>query len=466
VASRPTTDLLAGRARLHEISRSTLDAARWLIPDYHVGPFHRQLSAVCDAVVDAVIVGSGARETASAPPRHGKSEMLGIATPTSLLARSVIARKPRSVLYVTANAERARKVSRKMRGVVKRLHALTSDASLAPGELWTQSEWETAGGFTWTSLGAGAATGGIGADLLLLDDLIGHGATYRSRAKREAIKEAVDEDYLSRLMGGSAIHIETRRGIEDTTGWLLREYGHVWRSHVWRCFERGRGYLWPELYGEEWRARMPHLTDSAPVWRALYQQEPVPEGGTLIPEEWLSSTYSESPTIAASLAERVVIGVDLAAKGKTTSDACAFVVIGVRGAFRDVIHVRSERMDYPAARQYLRELVAEWRPAAVVVEGAANGDALVADLQSVIPGLRSEPPRGDKVARLTPHLPAIAARQIRLPAALAPWTRSYREELTGFAGIDGEPDDQVDATVWALVAAAETPRIDWTRVLG
>lgn len=447
-------DQYGAELELTSARRSTVRTAGWRKPKYVPVPFHDELGVLCNRIAASALDGSGLRATCSAPPRHGKTELIGIALPlrAAMLAQRA-GRDAFAVLYVTASAQNAKKVSLAVRAACERIHRETGDEWWAPGDIWEGLDWQTKGGFTWRALGWSSGTGGIGCHLLIMDDLIGSGATYRSRAKREAIRLAVQEDLLSRIMdGGAAVHMETRRGTEDTTGWLLQEYPEVWEEHVWRCRAANNDYLWPAKYGAEWRAKNPHLTDSSPVWRALYQQEPVPEGGTLVPPDWLDATYSEPCTTAGALADRIVIGVDLAAKAKSTSDACAFVVLGARGAFRDVLHVRAERMDYPTARQYLRELAAEWQPAAIVVEGAANGDALVADLQSVVPGIRGESPRGDKVARLTPHLPTMAARQVRLPVS-APWVRSFREEVTGFAGIEGEPDDQVDAFVWAMVAA-------------
>lgn len=465
-APRALTAQRDAEIELGSARRSTVRTATWRKPKYRPVRFHDELGALCDRLAESTMAGTGMRVTCSAPPRHGKTELLGHALP---LRAAMLAQRAGldafAVLYVTASAQNAKKVSLAVRGACERIYRETGDEWWAPGDIWEGLDWQTKGGFTWRALGWSSGTGGIGCHLLVMDDLIGSGATYRSRAKREAIRRAVDEDLLSRIMdGGAAVHMETRRGTEDTTGWLLQEYPETWEEHVWRCLDTSTGeYLWPEKYGVAWRARNPQWGDATAVWRSLFQQEPVPEGGTLIPPEWLDATYSEPCPTAGVLADRVVIGVDLAAKAKSTSDACAFVVLGVRGAFRDVLHVRSERMDYPAARQYLRELVAEWTPAAIVVEGAANGDALVADLLSVVPGIRGEPPRGDKVARLTPHLPAMAARQVRLPAS-APWLRAFREEITGFAGVDGEPDDQVDAFVWAMVAAsvvAAPSAADW-----
>lgn len=452
---RPTARRLA---RLAAAMGSTTAAVVWTSldaegrPRMSPLPWQVELGRLCDGFVSAVVAGTSPRETLSAPPRHGKTRWTGIGMPVRLLL--VEPDRPMSILYVTASGERAEEVSAKVRGCVEEIYRLTGDQRYAPGRKWSVTEWETEGGHAWKGTGWSAPTGGIGCRALLTDDMIGTSQVYRSASTRRQIARVLEEDLLSRIMeGGGHWHMETRRGQQDTTAHIQAEYGDVYRHHVWRCWEPDRGYLWPERYGEAWRARSPHLSDTSPVWRSLYQQEPVPDGGTYIEPEWLTATYPETPEAAGKLG-RVVLGVDLAFSSKASADACAFVVLSARGPYRDVLHVTRTRAGYVEQRRILRELVAAWRPDAIVVERAANGAAVVDELSGEIPRLRGESPGGrDKVARLSPHLPLLAARQLRLPDVPTSWARGFREELESFSGTDGEPDDQVDALVWALVAA-------------
>lgn len=450
------------QARLALAATSTADAVRWRDPGVRPLPWQLGLGRLCDRLVDSALAGTGMRATLAAPPRHGKSEFVGRGMPVRLYLALAMRGEKGGVFYVTSTNERAKEVSHRVRTAMENIHALTGDDRFAPGRIWTTTEWETRGGFGWAATGWGSSTGGIGARVVVFDDMIGSSQVYRSPAQRHSIQRVVQEDGLSRLMdGGSALHMETRRGIDDTTGWLHREYPGVWEEHVWRCYDPSRGhgeaaYLWPGMYGEAWRQTMPHLTDSSPVWRALYQQEPVPEGGTLLQPEWVQATYPEPPEAAHATADFIVIGCDLTNTRKKTSDPAAFVVLARRGAFLDVLEVVVKRCGYVEQRQILRGLVARWRPHAVVVERAAGGDAMVDELAGEVPGLRGEFPTGDKVTRLTPHLGRFAALQVRTPAGSYPWASAWRQELAAFTGLDGELDNQVDATVWAMTAATSS----------
>lgn len=444
---------LLGRRRLKRARDSVLGAAEWRNDRWQTVVWQVDLAEACDELVDSMLAGTGLRMTLSAPPRHGKSELVG----RSLPVRAILAAdKPIGIMYVTSSDARAEEVSRRVRSAVERIYRETGDDQYAPSSKWSAKEWETKGGHSWVGCGWQSTTGGIGCHILIMDDLIGSSETYRSKAKRSRIRHVVQEDLLTRIMdGGTAIHMETRRGVDDTTAWLQREFGEVWTDRVWRCWEPDRGYLWPEVYGEEWRSRNPHLTDASPIWRALFQQEPVPSGGTLISMDWLMATYSEPVEVVARLAERIEIGADLPRKKTETSDKVGIVVMAKRGAYRDILEVVNKRCNYPEQRQIMRDLSTKWGAHGALIELAANGDALVDDLKAEVAGIRGASATADKVARLTPHLPRFAAGQVRTPASNPPWAASWRQEMANFSGIDGELDDQVDGTVWALVACED-----------
>lgn len=441
------------RRYFNAASRSTAAAAKWRNLKLRPVAWQQELSSVCDGLVRSTIEGGGQRLLISAPPRHGKTEIVGRAMPIHAMLAS--GETPMTFLYATASEDRAEEVSWQVRSAVERLFQQTGDKRFAPGRKWSTTAWETEAGHAWTGIGWSGATGGIGCRMLIMDDMIGTSETYRSKSKRDRIWRVVQEDLLSRIMdGGTALHNETRRGKADTTARLSEAFPGTWGSVVWRCYDPERGYLWPEVYGEEWRETMPHLTDSSSIWRSLYQQEPISEGGTFIQPEWLASRTKAhiTPDMARKLFDRIVGGVDLTATGKQTSDPAGFVVVGVKGAERTALEVVNRRCGYVEQKEILKALATKWGVDTWVVERAAGGDAMISDLEKVVRGIRGESPRGDKVARLTPHLGRIAAKQVIINEGCA-WSGDFVDELVSFSGTPGELDNQVDAFVWALVAA-------------
>jgi predicted phage terminase large subunit-like protein len=491
--NREEQSQLRNAARLKLARLTTVDAARWRDPTVIALAWQHELGGVCDRLVDSALLGTGLRVTISAPPRHGKSEFTGRAMPVRAYLAAAAKGVKFSILYVTSSSERAEEVSDRVRAAIERIYEETKDEKFAPGPIWKRTSWETKGGLAWTAFGWEARTGGVGANLVIMDDMIGSSQVYRSASKRAQLRRVVQEDILSRLVnGGAALQMETRRGIDDTTAWLLREWPGTWEEHVWKCYDpkrieaaskartaraqasnrppdevaqasqprEGDAYLWAANYGPAWRKTMPHLTDSSAVWRALYQQEPVPEGGTILQMDWVGdkATYLEPPAAARVRSEFTVIFADLTNTAKSTSDPAAFVVMARRGAYRDVLEVVERRCGYVEQKQILRDLVKTWKPDVVRVERAAGGDQMVADLQAEIAGLDGVFPVGDKVARLLPHLGRFAALQVRTPAVGGErWVGKWREELTAFSGTPGEMDNQVDATSGALTACDLVP---------
>lgn len=191
-----------------------------------------------------------------------------------------------------------------------------------------------------------------------------------------------------------------------------------------------------------------------------YNQRPSEKEGAVIAAAWLWERYRETPRVRAATCDRIVVGVDLAFTGRTTSDYCVAVVLGIKGAMRYVLHVERAQIAYPDQRRMVEHIARDWRATEVVVERAANGDALLSELREVVPGIRGERASTDKTARLaeTGTLAAMEAGQVLLPED-APWLDEFVTELTSFPA--AAHDDQVDALVWAMVAGQSDAAPDY-----
>lgn len=439
------------------VASGTLATAWFRDPErYQAHAFARSISAVCDQIAADAMAGRGTWYALEAPPRHGKSEHVGRILPARLMALMPGA----SVLYATSTDDRADDVSMAARAAVEKL--APAFPHLRRGITWTRTSWVTEGGGRWTGVGSGVATGGIGAKLAVLDDVTGSAERQRSAAWKRATRRWLLEDAISRLEGGPLVVMETRRGLDDISGWLESEYPGRLKRFTWRCrAEKGEQdgrkpgeYLWPEKFGAEWHASMPHLVDSSPIWSSLYQQRPTREGGTVILEEWLSHRYAMTPEMAAHGCRGIVIAVDPAAKTSQHNDPTAIVVAGLRprgnGSDVLILHVEAKRREAPDTERRIEDLARYWNATArtsvtVLVEDTSVGQAWVPSLRrrglTVLPV--NVAGRGDKVARMHPHLGRWAAGEILLPSA-APWVAEYVGEMVSVP--DSAHDDQWDAT--------------------
>jgi|GEM_PF-6104566 len=104
------------------------------------------------------------------------------------------------------------------------------------------------------------------------------------------------------------------------------------------------------------------------------------------------------------------------------------------------------RLDYPAQRKAIERLAREHGARIILIEDAANGSPLVADLRRLgkpgVPTPIAIKPKGSKVERLSIQSSRIEAGDVRLPQS-APWLDAFNAEILAFP--HGRHDDQVDA---------------------
>jgi predicted phage terminase large subunit-like protein len=173
---------------------------------------------------------------------------------------------------------------------------------------------------------------------------------------------------------------------------------------------------------------------------------------------------SHFPTISELMppSAPVVLSVDA---GMTKGRKSAFSVIQAWGVMPDLYHLIDqfrEQCDYATLRHALRRFRRRYRPAAILIERAANGVALISDLSTkhghlIVP---VEPDGRSKSARLRVHAETILAKRIHLPAE-APWRDDFVAEFVEFPR--GKFTDQIDATTQFLDRADELAKLTPTR---
>ena len=104
------------------------------------------------------------------------------------------------------------------------------------------------------------------------------------------------------------------------------------------------------------------------------------------------------------------------------------------------------KSNYPSQRTALIRLAGKYEPNVILIEDAANGSPLIADLRNLnhpgIPTPISIKPKGSKVERLSVQSSRIEAGDVRLPSSSS-WLDEFKAEILAFP--NGRHDDQVDA---------------------
>lgn len=208
--------------------------------------------------------------------------------------------------------------------------------------------------------------------------------------------------------------------------------------------------LFPELFPrqivDEMRGDL-----GARNYAAQHQQRPSPAEGAVFMREHLRQWYRADPQRIAF--DEWAISVDCTFKRSDSSDYVSLLVWGRQGRAKFYLLDRvNARLSYTETRATFVTLCAKWPQARLrLIETKANGEALIDDLKTAIPGLVGFDPKASKPARAQVAARFFEAGNVYLPHPdLAPWIHDYVEQLAGFGA--GAPfDDDVDATSQILL---------------
>lgn len=445
---------------------------------YRPARFHHVLGGLCDDFVESCEQQRGQWVLTNAPPRHGKTELSGRCMPATAMLRT----PGFSVLYATSTSERAEEVSLAVRRTVEMLHTEYGVEHLAPGPKWTATEWVTEGGNGWVGVGVGKATGGIGANMAILDDTTGNAENARSGAFQRRQRRWIEEDILSRLMSGGGLWcMETRRGLADGHAYLagtypdrVHEVVFPWRADAesvesnpleWRNVGE---YLWDEdehdiRFGAKWHALHPEVRGM--LLAQLYQQRPVPAEGGVMKRAWLKHTYELPPEQKALECSELVITADCAGMEEIVGDdATVFQCWGRIGEFAILLDQVKGRWGIAEQVQRFVAFCAKWPKATQRrIENAANGMLMLRRLRKqgiAVQAVDGKLARKNKLERAAALLEAAESGRILVPRReyVGAWIDEWRDELCAFDAsrkAGAVHDDQWDASAYAVAHLAE-----------
>ena len=196
------------------------------------------------------------------------------------------------------------------------------------------------------------------------------------------------------------------------------------------------------------------------IFNAQHQQNPTTDETAIFKRDrW--KFYSTDPKEIVSHMQVVILSVDAAFKDKATSSMVAIHCWGKAGANKFLIDRDCDHMDFVETCDRLIKMANRWPQArAKIIEGKANGVAIISALKNVVSGLIEWPPAGEqmgsKEARAYAIQPEHEAGNLWLPNKdMVPWVEEYIELMASFPG--GEWDDDVDATSQAVNRLDRSP---------
>ena len=443
------------RARVEASRNSLLGFAKTVYPGFKVGPHHRKLAKV----FEAVLAGEKKRVIVNIAPRMGKSEFSSYLFPAYFLGKF----PHKKIIMGTHTAGLSEDFGRRVRNLIDGdeyreifPQTLVADDQKAAGK------WSTSAGGQYYAAGVGGALAGRGADLFVIDDP--HSEQDMKANSRLAFDTAwswFQTGPLQRLMpGGAIIVVMTRWSLIDLTGRLIDYQTKNPDAVPWEIVELpailhedtpDEKSLWPEQWPlETLRATKASLEPR--FWNAQYMQKPTSENSAIISrKDWQIWTKEDPPEC-----EYVIQSWDTAYEAKQSADYSACTTWGVwyneedKGAAHLILlNAFKERMTFPDLKAAAFKHWKEWEPDAFIVEKKAAGAPLIQELRAMgIPVQEFSPSRGnDKTVRLNAVADLFKSGRVWAPEMR--WAREVIEEVAAFPV--GEHDDYVDTTSQALL---------------
>jgi hypothetical protein len=265
-----------------------------------------------------------------APPRRGKSDMIGWAVPSWFLLQCPHGR----VMHTTYSQELGKEFGGKC---LETYHALGPDFNGfgISHKRRAATNWKTTAGGGMVSIGRGGTITGRGANLFIIDDPIKNAQEALSSSTREMLKAWWSSTVYNRLEpGGVIIVTHTRWYRDDPIGYILemaaKENRFAVTNLVFPEFAehgdmlgRKEGeVLWPQRESAESSAKKRDGMGS--YWfRAQYQQDPSNPEGTMFPSQFFNDVFVKEEDWPKQF-ECVTMGID-PSKGSKKGDFCGIV---------------------------------------------------------------------------------------------------------------------------------------------
>lgn len=427
-------------------------------------PFHSYVSAKVAATIHK---GNG-RLVISAPPRHGKSEIITKNTPIWTLENY----GQKNVILCTYGGELSTDFGRKIRDLVsENKHLLNMRIRQDAHRV---NNWLTDLGGAMMSVGVGGPITGRGADVLLIDDYLKDIKEAMSQTTRDGIWDWFQSTAFTRIEpGGSCIIIATRWHEDDLIGRILKHNpGGYWESIIIPAIAEVPGYvkddplthhltdilgrkqgepLFPERYplgpGQGTLLERKDILGSY-FFNALFQQRPESDTAKLTDKNWLKyfDKWTDLPWLFDP-ATKFSRDWDLAA----TEDGGDWLVGTLSAYYKPtdeyaILNVKRQQLSPGKVENLVRQTALEDGPHVTIgieQEPGSSGKLLIHSYATtVLHGFTvvGNPTSSNKVLRAQPWLANVEnGRTYLLKAA---WNSIFADEYDSFPG--GDHDDQVD----------------------
>lgn len=459
-------EILDGGLRLATAVDSLIEYAKLVQSDYEAGWVHKEIAENIEQFTDDVIAQRSPRLAITLPPRAGKSR-LGV----ELYVSWLLGKYPQLDTIVTGyGLDIARQRSREAREIVtdevyEDIPFLTSYRLSA--DTATKTDWRTESGGGCRAAGVDGPITGHGAHVLIIDDPIKTLKDAMNPRKRGALWDWFRAVAYTRLAPGGGILIVTTRWHEDDLIGRIQdnEKAEDFQGPRFKIINYPAIAIEDEAHRKEGEALHPERfnikqlldikrTLGEHLFNTLYQGWPSLSTESAWPLE-LFKLYDKLP----DRFDAIVISGDLSFGSK--SDTASYVSWQVWGDLEDEAYLIAEsraRWTFPEARAALIELASRYPPDVLLIEAAANGWALVQEIEHDprlldmlgCPHVESvKTGSSSKVARAVARSPRIRRGLVHIPnPEIFKWVEDWIKEVTTFPAATN--DDRIDSAGQAI----------------
>jgi predicted phage terminase large subunit-like protein len=421
--------------------------------NWHLEAVTEKLAQVASGDVRRLII--------TLPPRNLKSLCASVALPAWFLGRNPSER----VVVVSYSDFLARSHANDFRRLV---NDPVYKAAFPAMQLERESDRE----ITTTKRGKRIATSiegtltGLGGNLIIIDDPLKPGD-----AMSEVVRTRVIEWYRSTLLSRAddkskarIVLVMQRVHQNDLAGYLQEQGGFevlnlpaiAQRAETYdlgdgRTYTRQKGELLHPDH-EPAHVLMELKREMGPIaFSAQYQQSPIPPGGTIIKQNWLT----RYDYIGHKPGDRIVMSWDIALSEAETGDYSACVVLLIRNEVFYVLEVIRGRFPFDTLKRKVMEVKRRYGSSTLLIEDSPISRGLIQSLREQSINVTPYKPDTDKRARVIAQTDLFAGGSVRLPQQ-AEWLEGFVGELLAFPA---RHDDQVDALTQGLAWG----RYSWSR---
>ncbi|KIN79157.1 phage terminase large subunit [Sulfitobacter mediterraneus] len=426
------------------------DAFGVLFPDEELsGDWY--IEALCYALQTAAQQ-DGGRLMVTMPPRYLKSVAASVVLPAWILGK-----EPATKVIVASYAEAlAKEQSRLFRKLVasRYYRSVFPGAGLKP-KVNNATEFVTLQGGGRRAVTVGGSVTGIGADLIIVDDLM-KASDANSDAMREDARRFFDETLYTRInkkASGSIVVVQQRLHQDDLIAHLqdkgtfehlnLPAIAQISEQIPLYCgfvHEREQGDLLSHSReNEDTLAQIRRDLGEAPFC-TQYLQDPEAAGSSMLDFSKVTLLDDEVADIRPLETYQVW---DTAIKAETTNDYSVGITFGWDDERWVILDVIRRRMKFDALKAAGIAFHDKWKPDLVLVEDSANGSAMVTDLKKIERiYIKTLGVKGSKEERFSFAVDYLENGKLAL-LRKAPYFDDLRRELLAFP--TSRHDDQVDA---------------------